>query len=210
MVRFAAVLRADVDRLPVDLLRDAPVRLDVFFAADRRFAAVGRFAAVPRFADAARFFGGPPLSRALSSAIATACFCAFFRLAGLLLPIDPLRSYECISARMLLLIVSLLDPFFKGMMSLLDVIPTWRAFPFARPMLGASLDEGLSEKRHKSCGLLPTVRAQNSSRSTSRYARLMLRPITYARSSPCHIDKSTEWRICASLSPRRNASRMPE
>jgi hypothetical protein len=115
---FLAALRPEADRLPEDLLRvdllpdvlrdDAERLLDDFFAADPVF-------------DFARFFGGPPpLSRALFSAIAIACFCAFFLLAGLLLPIDPFRSYECISSRMLLLIVPRLDPFFKGMMSLLS------------------------------------------------------------------------------------------
>jgi hypothetical protein len=40
-----------------------------------------------------RFFAAPPpLSRALLIAIATACFCAFFRLAGWLVPIAPLLS----------------------------------------------------------------------------------------------------------------------
>lgn len=109
---FLAALRRDDDLLPVDFRDDDERLLDDFFAADPGF-------------DDARFFGGPPpLSRALFSAIATACFCAFFLLAGLALPIEPFRSYECISERMLLLIVPRLDPFFKGMMSLLNVIPT--------------------------------------------------------------------------------------
>jgi hypothetical protein len=156
VVRFAPLLRPAADRLPDDLLRDVERPLDDFFAAD------------PRFVDEARFFGGPmPLSRALFSAIAIACFCAFFLLAGLLLPIEPFRSYECISSRMLLLIVPRLDPFFIGMMSLLYVIPTGASsrqhecsfpFPFARPMLGAPCARGLSENQQQRCRLLPTIR----------------------------------------------------
>jgi hypothetical protein len=43
--------------------------------------------------DDLRFFGAPPpLSRDLFNAIATACFCAFFLLAGRLLPIAPFLS----------------------------------------------------------------------------------------------------------------------
>jgi hypothetical protein len=126
-----------------DPLRDAPLRLDDLRALvlDFRFAAVERdvlfFAALPRdvlffavlrellfFAVllffAADFFaalrgGPPPLSRALFNAMAIACFCAFFRLPGLLVPIEPFLSYECISLRMWLLIVPRLEPFFKGM-----------------------------------------------------------------------------------------------
>ena len=109
---FFAALRPDDDLPPLDLRDDDDRLVDDFFAA------------APDF-DEARFFAGPPpLSRALFNARATACFCAFFLLAGLLLPIDPFRSYACISERMLLLIVPRLDPFFKGMMSLLGVIPT--------------------------------------------------------------------------------------
>lgn len=40
----------------------------------------------------ARVAGPPPLSRALSKAMATACFWAFFLLAGSLLPMEPLSS----------------------------------------------------------------------------------------------------------------------
>jgi hypothetical protein len=119
-------LRAVDDRLLLDV-RFAAVdfRAALFFAAPPRdvlFFAVLRdvlFFALPLF-FAADFFaalrgGPPPLSRALFNAMAIACFCAFFRLAGLLVPIEPFLSYECISLRMLLLIVPRLEPFFKGM-----------------------------------------------------------------------------------------------
>jgi hypothetical protein len=55
----------------------------------------------------------PP--RALSSAIATACFTAFFLLAGVLVPIVPLRSNSFTSVLILLLTVLRLEPFFSGM-----------------------------------------------------------------------------------------------
>ena len=107
-VRFAAVERALVffAALPRDVLFFAVLRDALFFAVLLFFAAVF-FAALRG--------GPPPLSRALFSAMAIACFCAFFRLAGLLVPIEPFLSYECISLRILLLIVPRLDPFFKGM-----------------------------------------------------------------------------------------------
>jgi hypothetical protein len=122
--RLLADLRAVDDRLDV---RFAAVdfRAVVFFAAlprDVLFFAVLRvlFLAVLFFAAVDFFFaalrgGPPPLSRALFNAMAIACFCAFFLLAGLLVPIEPFLSYECISLRMLLLIVPRLEPFFKGM-----------------------------------------------------------------------------------------------
>ena len=109
-VRFAAVVFRAVlffAALPRDVLFFAGVREALFFAVLLFFAVVDFFAA---------FRGGPPpLSRALLNAMATACFCAFLRLPGLLLPIAPFLSYECISLRMLLLIVPRLEPFFKGM-----------------------------------------------------------------------------------------------
>ena len=124
-------LRAEDDRLLLDLRFDAvDFRAVLFFAALPRdvlffagfrvlFFALLLFFAVLLF-FAADFFadlrgGPPPLSRALFSAMAIACFCAFFRLRGLLVPIEPFLSYECISLRMLLLIVPRLEPFFKGM-----------------------------------------------------------------------------------------------
>jgi hypothetical protein len=109
-VRFAAVdFRAALffAALPRDVLLFAGLRVPLFFAVLLFFAAVDFFAALRG--------GPPPLSRALFNAIAIACFCAFFRLDGLLLPIEPFLSYECISLRMLLLTVPRLDPFFKGM-----------------------------------------------------------------------------------------------
>ena len=130
--RFFAVDERDDD------LRAGLFRAVLFFAAperddDERFFAVLLFFALLFFAVLdffallvffAAFFGGPPPpSRALFNAIAMACFCAFFRLAGLLRPMEPFLSYECISLRMLLLIVPRLEPFFKGMMLLLSWEP---------------------------------------------------------------------------------------
>jgi hypothetical protein len=123
-------LRVDDARLLPDVRlragddRRVDLRAVVFFAAllrDVLFFALELFAALLRFVPvdffAAFFFGGPPPpSRALFSAMAIACFCAFFLLDGRLVPIEPFRSYECISLLMLLLIVPRLEPFFKGMM----------------------------------------------------------------------------------------------
>ena len=52
--------------------------------------------------------------RAAFKAIATDCFCAFFAVAGVLVPILPLSSNSCIKVLILLLTVSGLDPFFSG------------------------------------------------------------------------------------------------
>ena len=85
---FAAVLPLDDPRplVPV-LLLDVPLRLRVPDEPDEPDdfrAVVARLLALLRAG-----FALPPLSRALSSAIATACFCAFFFDDGRLFPIDP-------------------------------------------------------------------------------------------------------------------------
>ena len=121
-VRFFAVDFRAVDffaALPREVLFFAGLRDVVLFFAVLLFLPV-LFFAVLRFFAVVDFFaalrgGPPPPSRALFNAMATACFCAFLRLPGLLLPIEPFLSYECISLRMLLLMVLRLEPFFKGM-----------------------------------------------------------------------------------------------
>lgn len=113
----------DIDFLAVLFFAALP-RDVLFFAA--LFRPVLFFAVLLRFAVDffAAFLGGPPPpSRALFMAIAMACFCAFFLLAGRLLPIEPFFLYECISSLMLLLIVLRLEPFFKGMMCSFSVEP---------------------------------------------------------------------------------------